>query len=807
MGIAKILTSILVLCTVYKLVGAVELDSTSNQDTKLEDKPIIVGKGNVANILRKWYSEGTAAGNVGDWYDNRDRGHSNLRMSFYPQLQKVTYTSEQLRHRQDWGAQRIILPHVTFGNSSTSAHPERGGSIPRNYYTRTQGLEFLFGQYIRNNLYIYPEHHDHDPGRNGIGGYGDLYPTNTPFLVISQGSSGSDKPFMRAIPQVSAAFRPEVKAKLIKAGMLMPTLQMILRMNNKNISGRKEYLSGKAHPTVFSGKNLDVLAMVKMAHEITIDTLPPIALLEVVREEREMVTGKDFFDPGASEKLCDTPIAIARVFRGSDYQRKMVVRVSEKGDVNNRPLTFHWIVLRGDNSRIRIRKLKDDGSLVELTVPYHQRRPITPSSAMESSRVDIGVFTHNGKYFSPPSFITFFSLDNEARTYDSKGHILEIGYGSGTPHLAVSDWIKLFDMLKPETISPSALILKAMIEEDELESIATAATEYKIAHAITKEAIARQKNIESTKKKDDANLKEAQQAVKNINTAYKKIQTKKTLAELNLAQEKLEAAKTIAQKTNAQYKAVKKDMLSARKAESKMLNKTRPALKSSVKTFIEGVFKSLAETPNLLVDNTGVILELYDGANDAAKAAFTKEHKRLISFGVIANKKSPIVEIVPILKDNSSIPQKLSTYERKMLLGLNASGLENLVFPDVITNSTKRDYVDQRITAPKYWRDVYHYDVKGNRTGWTRYDGKNSVDFNSDGMLVLEMDSEGRCTKAQNVTYDWYPFRRNSKGKVIEYNNKPLKFRPGKEIVYYEYNGPNDTEGQPKFPRWDSDGQ
>src|SRR5204863_8237323 len=93
--------------------------------------------------------------------------------------------------------------HVTFGNSSTSAPAHLGGSNPRTAYTSARGLDMLYKQYRGNNLYIYPEHRDHDPGpprrmgenkkqsdhdagHNGRGvvrgeeGYGDLYPTNTP---------------------------------------------------------------------------------------------------------------------------------------------------------------------------------------------------------------------------------------------------------------------------------------------------------------------------------------------------------------------------------------------------------------------------------------------------------------------------------------------------------------------------------------------------------------------------------------------------------------------------------------------------
>lgn len=39
---------------------------------KPDDKPITTAKGEVGDLLRQWSKDGTAAGNVGDWYDNRD---------------------------------------------------------------------------------------------------------------------------------------------------------------------------------------------------------------------------------------------------------------------------------------------------------------------------------------------------------------------------------------------------------------------------------------------------------------------------------------------------------------------------------------------------------------------------------------------------------------------------------------------------------------------------------------------------------------------------------------------------------------
>jgi hypothetical protein len=91
--------------------------------------------------------------------------------------------------------------------------------------------------------------------------------------------------FMRALPYVLAAFQPDVKRKLIQSGLLMPTIQMILRATNRSLAGTKDYLTGKAHPTVFQGGNVDPLAMVEMAHGINLSDIPPIAIIRVLKED------------------------------------------------------------------------------------------------------------------------------------------------------------------------------------------------------------------------------------------------------------------------------------------------------------------------------------------------------------------------------------------------------------------------------------------------------------------------------------------------------------------------------------------
>ncbi len=404
-----------------------------DEDAAAESKltPVIKGHGEIGKLLLKWQAEGTAAGNRGDLYDNHDGDHSNMDYGQFPQLTRIEFSDAVKQRRLQSGLQNLFLYNaVTLGNSSTAL---TGGpfwrSQPRLAYTdpRTAGL--LYVQYVGSHLYCYPEHRDYDAGHNGGdgGGYGDVYPANTPYVIVSQGSSGSDRAFLDAVACTLAAFRPEVKRKLAQTGTLMPTVQMILRSCYKTVAAPEDYLTGKAHPTVFDGAQIDALKMVNMAHGIAADATPPVVQLSVV-EEDEPVVGRDYFAAQPRQKLFTTPAAIARIHRTTNRDYRMVVSAEASRDMNGHKLTWHWQVLRGDSKVIKIRPLNDNGSVAELIVPYHARRPIAPGSPMQSNRVDIGVFVHNGTYYSAPGFVTFFSLDSEKRVYNDKHQIQSVEY-------------------------------------------------------------------------------------------------------------------------------------------------------------------------------------------------------------------------------------------------------------------------------------------------------------------------------------------------------------------------------------------
>ena len=394
--------------------------------------PIIREHGEIGKRLWKWFSEGTAAGHYGDLYDNCDRDHSNLKYAQFPQLHRIEYRPE-ISKEIPYGLQnRLMHGGVVLGNSSTAI----GGSAvwrsnPRSAYVRPASMATLTRQYFQNHLYVYPEHQDHDPGHNGGGGYGDVYPANTPYLLTSQGSSYTDQPFLDALACTMAAFRPEVKKRLVERGIMAPTLQQIFRTNYKLVREPDDYLTGLAQPSVFAGPQIEPLKMVESAHEMTLETIPPLVRIRVEQQDRSVV-GRDYFETADREHLFDTPCAVARIGRSTQYRRRMIVSARESVDLNQRPLKIQWVVLRGDESLILLKPLDESGSRAELTVAWHPRRKIHPDSAIESNRVDIGVFAHNGERWSAPAFVTWFFLDNEEREYDDRGRILSVAYHGGT---------------------------------------------------------------------------------------------------------------------------------------------------------------------------------------------------------------------------------------------------------------------------------------------------------------------------------------------------------------------------------------
>lgn len=380
---------------------------------------------NARAALNRLIHQGRAAGFAGLLYDNRDRGHSTLDMADYPGLVPVLYGPALRAEKSDYGqADRFLFDRPTIGNSSTAfkqgAAPR---SLPRAAMTRPGGAAQAALNYMSNHLYVYPEHRDHDRV--------DLYPANWPYMIISQGSSYQDRPFVQAALWTLAAMTPETRAFLEREGLVAPTLQMILRRSQAHVRSRQAYLAGSAHPTVFQQDALRLDRMVALAQSLTPQTVPPVPVLEVLSDE---------FSPQAgltqlSERLFDTPSSVARLWRGFEWEKEMILRVQAVGGLVPEDISFTWVLLRGDPARVRIEPLDAAGTRARVVVNWQGRQPIAPREERLSDRVDIGVFASTATMDSAPAFLSVSFPPHQTRRYapgpDGVPQLAEIDYGAG----------------------------------------------------------------------------------------------------------------------------------------------------------------------------------------------------------------------------------------------------------------------------------------------------------------------------------------------------------------------------------------
>jgi len=754
----------------------------------LRSQPVAVGNSETAQQLRKWYEAGTAAGNVGDYYDNRDRGHSQLRMAPYPQLQQIEYTEAESATRKDWGAATRVRPEVVFGNSSTSAQVLTGGSNIRQLYSSPRGLAILHQQYTGSNLYIYPEHRDHDPGDYGPGvyggeGYGDLLPTNTPYLIATQGSSGSDQPFMKALPYVLAALRPAVKKTLVEKNALMPTVQMILRRSAKNVASDEEYLAGPAHPAVFEGKNVDVAAAIKLAHSITAQTLPPVVQLKVTSESPALKPGIDYFDP-ATETLANLPELIARVWRGRQFERQLKVSAGGSFDLNDHKLTYQWVLLRGDPQRVSI-KPSATGDSATIVVKYHGREPISPESALKSNRVEIGVFVSNGKFYSAPAFITFISLNNEARTY-SNGQLTEIGYGASKAVLSVVSYRelllaaaekpairKLMGLNKQHVTLLKILANTLQAQEDKISLLQKAESESKAA----------QKMASAAHRELTQALAAARKQTPEIVDALEK-------------REKLSAekAETAARKAINASRLVRKEKATL----EDFLKAPRKLPLGSIRDTFGKQLASLVADISPLEQDREAIGKVIAAATDRQQNRLKFITAQLARTGVAAHNQQATPAGVPVFtplnkdsnkeKDAAGL-QSLTSYERSMIEWYNAELIANVYMPGLVRAVFHENYADPRLTITKVWRDVYRYLENGDFDGVIRYYNGQVLRIGPQGVAFANDAAEHQPTAGWLIKYG---LNRNERSR----NGSPeMTFSPGAPVMI-SYNGQHDNTGK-----------
>jgi hypothetical protein len=648
----------------------------------------------VGRLLNEWYSDGTAAGLAAITYENRDGQHSPLDPGLYPQLQVFQHNPGT---GPDKGPAMQIRLGPTLGNCSMSALARLGGSLPRFYLVNPKGGAFLMAQYLANNLFIYPEHEDHDVGANGVGGYGDLFPANSPCCLISQGSSGSDQPFLRAVLAVIAAFPRETQRVLIQKRVLMPTVQAILRQTSRGVTRPEQYFTAAAHPVVFDASMIDEEKMVRMARAMTPDLIPPLVQMEVV-QETEPGAGSQFFEaPGMpSHKLADARVFISRVFRGSLDRHGMVLNLGQSSDLMGRPLQVRMEVLQGEPGLVQIDRT-GQGPYARLRLRWHA--PMTGPSGIRSHRVDVGVFVANGVTVSAPGIISFYMLPNERRFYNGQGRLSEIAYLAANPDIGLPA-----DNRDPRWIR---VLLAASIAGDGLRS---RLMEKLLSEAQRKVLQAFWQPLDR-QRQELANLESQAQAAPEKKNGAEKLRNK-------LGDDIAEALRKPLQEPGGK----------------------------TVRQVLEDLFDKLAQFSELYLDLRPEIDRLAEASPKvSAREDIQREVRRLVDLGVLIEQAGGTLVA-------TSPQESLTEADRHYLRELNLMVLSQALFPEVLERSTAPAFVDSRLTSPKPWRDVFRYDEAGVLLGWVRHQESRTHFFDASGRLLPE--GLRHPEKGREVSYD-----------------------------------------------------
>ena len=391
------------------------------------NRPTAKYQGPEADAINAWEHEGTASGTEGLLYANRDGDTQPLDIARFPGLWRLGYSQEMVDRKLTIGqpntlfaieSSRTLLPVI--GHSSMGyLNSPYWRSQPRALCgdPRQMALQSVF--LLGNQLFFYPAYGDFTSAG------GDLFPANTPYSFAVAGGNNAERPFLEAAFAALAAFRPETRAALTRSGLLTATLQMLFRASQRTVPNRSDYLTGLAHPAAFSAANLDTGRLVRMAHALTTNDLPQLVVLSVLRET-QMVPDRDFFDNLPTEQLFDTPLAVARVFRGAPQTRTLdILAQCRRSDAR-----LHWVVLQGDPTRVVFTPCPTNSSRMRITVAYQEpfQTPVGNGISIRTARVDIGVIAETAAGFSAPSFVSFYFLSNERRTYAKDGRILSIDY-------------------------------------------------------------------------------------------------------------------------------------------------------------------------------------------------------------------------------------------------------------------------------------------------------------------------------------------------------------------------------------------
>ena len=365
--------------------------------TGIFGKPVVLGEQNLGwdfdtgcFVAKVKLAAASSGGNVGDLYMNRDNRHSMLNLNDYPGITPIGLDAMGRTNGMDRSFPNMLFPYPAFGNASLAMTVgPYWRSLPRAMMTtESRLLGRMLKLYLSNQTWVFPSHADTAP----VGTNGDVFASIAPYWMTTAGRSWSDQPYLRAALEASRSLNPQVKAEVVRRGLLAPTIQTLIRKSLKGVTNEVDYLTAKAHPTALPPNGLDLARLRDAAKAMTVGTVPPLAVVSVeAAPVRQKLT--------VPELTYMSPFAWAFVLRADEPVRQFTI--TARGAE-----TFAVAVTHGDDGgHVRVSPVK----------PNVFRVTIDRSVLSPTNRVDITVVGRSGKTgWGAPSYVSFARMDPSA---------------------------------------------------------------------------------------------------------------------------------------------------------------------------------------------------------------------------------------------------------------------------------------------------------------------------------------------------------------------------------------------------------
>lgn len=375
-------------------------------------------------------------------YVNRDEDATQPNYAEYPTITPVIYDDEAIAAQAHISIANGVFrmgdyPIPTIGNTVFAIQRlPFWRTLPRLIATTPSIMANSYRFAFMNQLYFYDATLDVSKNFKG-----DILPFVQPFYICTAdfGTPGVTKaeplnPSNAQTTMVEYAFAAidampqETREAMFKQNLFVWTMQRLFRESQRDA---KDIFDPIAHPVAFDPQFIDKDKLIAKAKELTPQALPPMFRMMMLDEKRP-TQYVDYFDPSETEIFGDTSMSIGRVVRDIAYTRKMtIVTHGEPG------LTYRWIIVNGQEDKIRIKSLQPDGAKVNIEVDWHG--VYTNRDGLPIRRVDIAcIAVRPDGVTSAPGFLSLRYLANERRTYDN-GRLISIDYRAPKSGLIFED--------------------------------------------------------------------------------------------------------------------------------------------------------------------------------------------------------------------------------------------------------------------------------------------------------------------------------------------------------------------------------